>query len=215
MEPANKRKGRAPAGQDPAKRRQILDGAYRVFLDRGFDAASMNDITREAGVSKGTIYVYFRSKEDLLEALVDDERSRLSGEMLAIFEQDGPFESLLQRFAAALIRLSTRADAIRAQRTIIAISERMPALGRRYRRQGPLETRRALAAFLSARMATRGARLEDPETVASVFIDLCAGRLVAERLYGMESAEPGDTEIADAARRAVGVFCAALDAGVL
>lgn len=51
--------GRFAAGEDPAKRRQILDGAKRVFMRMGFDAASMNDVTREAGVSKGTLYVYF------------------------------------------------------------------------------------------------------------------------------------------------------------
>ena len=52
------RPSRIAAGQDPAKRKQILDGARRVFSQMGFDAASMNDITREAGVSKGTIYVW-------------------------------------------------------------------------------------------------------------------------------------------------------------
>jgi len=41
------------------KRRQIIDGACRVFLERGFDAASMGEIAREAHVSKGTLYVYF------------------------------------------------------------------------------------------------------------------------------------------------------------
>ena len=56
------RKGRPAAGQDPVKRKQIIEGARRVFITVGFDAASMNDITREAGVSKGTIYVYFNNK---------------------------------------------------------------------------------------------------------------------------------------------------------
>ena len=68
------RRGRPAAGQDPAKRQQIIEGARRVFIDMGFDAASMNDITREAGVSKGTIYVYFANKEELFEALIEEER---------------------------------------------------------------------------------------------------------------------------------------------
>ena len=45
--------GRHAAGEDPAKRAQILEGARQVFMNVGFDAASMNDITRAAGVSKG------------------------------------------------------------------------------------------------------------------------------------------------------------------
>jgi AcrR family transcriptional regulator len=54
--------------EDSAKRRQIMDGARKVFLAEGFDAASMGEIARKAGVSKGTLYVYFDSKERLFEA---------------------------------------------------------------------------------------------------------------------------------------------------
>ena len=61
---------------DSAKRRQIIDGARRMFLAQGFDAASMNDIAREAGVSKGTLYVYFKSKEELFEAIVEEQCRR-------------------------------------------------------------------------------------------------------------------------------------------
>src|SRR5579872_2689987 len=59
--------------EDSAKRRQILDGARAVFLAQGFDAASMGEIARAAGVSKGTLYVYFKHKEELFEAIVEEE----------------------------------------------------------------------------------------------------------------------------------------------
>ena len=49
----------ATALDGSAKRRQIMEGARTVFLAAGFDGASMNDIARVAGVSKGTLYVYF------------------------------------------------------------------------------------------------------------------------------------------------------------
>src|SRR5881394_1049830 len=56
-----------------AKRCQIIEGARRVFLAQGFDAASMGEIARAAGVSKGTLYVYFANKEELFEAIVEQE----------------------------------------------------------------------------------------------------------------------------------------------
>ena len=62
---------------DPAKRATILDGAARVFLEKGFDAAGVNDICRAAGVSKSTLYVYFDTKETLFSTLVEHERERL------------------------------------------------------------------------------------------------------------------------------------------
>src|SRR3978361_612241 len=59
--------------EDSSKRRQILDGARKLFLDLGFDAASMGEIARAAGVSKGTLYVYFADKNRLFEAIVEEE----------------------------------------------------------------------------------------------------------------------------------------------
>jgi AcrR family transcriptional regulator len=67
------RSGRRVAGQDPVKRNQILDGAKRCFLEVGFDAASMNDLTAAAGVSKGTLYVYFQDKAAILSELIERE----------------------------------------------------------------------------------------------------------------------------------------------
>src|SRR5271163_2999619 len=59
--------------EDSSKRRQILAGARAVFLDLGFDGASMGEIARSAGVSKGTLYVYFADKSRLFEAIVEEE----------------------------------------------------------------------------------------------------------------------------------------------
>jgi len=58
--------------EDTSKRRQILDGARKVFMDLGFDGASMGEIARSAGVSKGTLYVYFADKSRLFEAIVEE-----------------------------------------------------------------------------------------------------------------------------------------------
>src|SRR5688572_17115475 len=48
---------------------ELLDCAQRLFFERGYDGTTVNDIIREAGVSKGAFYHYFVSKEALLEAL--------------------------------------------------------------------------------------------------------------------------------------------------
>ena len=63
-----------------------MDGARRAFL-AGFDAASMNDVARAAGVSKGTLYAYFDSKEQLFEAMIREERAQ-QPERLCLFPDD-------------------------------------------------------------------------------------------------------------------------------
>ena len=79
---------RGTTAQESDKRRQILEGARTVFLSAGFDGASMGEIARAAGVSKGTLYVYFDSKEALFEALILQEKSSLA-ETLFTFDAGG------------------------------------------------------------------------------------------------------------------------------
>ena len=60
-----------------------------VFMSAGFDGASMNDVARAAGVSKGTLYAYFDSKEQLFEALIREERAQ-QAERSIVFPADEP-----------------------------------------------------------------------------------------------------------------------------
>ena len=144
------RRGRPAAGQDPAKRQQIIDGARRVFIDMGFDAASMNDITREAGVSKGTIYVYFASKEELFEALIEEERCAIFNDLYTALEQGGDVRDTLIRFGVALATKITSEKVTRAQRTVIGICERIPELGARFYERGPKHGHAKLMSFMNA-----------------------------------------------------------------
>ncbi len=114
----------------------------------GFDAASMNDITREAGVSKGTIYVYFANKVELFEALVDEERCGMFNNMYDVPNQGGNLRETLIRFGVALVSKVTSKKAIMAQRVVIGASERIPKLGARFYEQGPLHGHAKLQAFL-------------------------------------------------------------------
>ena len=102
-----RRRGRPGAGQDPAKRRQIIEGARRVFIEMGFDAASMNDITRAAGVSKGTIYVYFASKEELFVALIEEERRTIFVNLYEALERGGTVRDTLTSYGTTLVRKIT------------------------------------------------------------------------------------------------------------
>lgn len=56
---------------DVDKRQLILDAATRVFAERGFFAAQVADVARRAGIAAGTVYLYFKSKDDLLISLFD------------------------------------------------------------------------------------------------------------------------------------------------
>jgi len=69
------------AAKSTDKRARIMDAAIKVFAERGFHTATVAEIARAAGVADGTIYLYFKSKDDLLLRLFDEKMSVLLLEM--------------------------------------------------------------------------------------------------------------------------------------
>src|ERR1700759_4426954 len=95
---------RLAGDDDSSKRRQILDGASKVFMDLGFDGASMGEIARAAGVSKGTLYVYFADKSRLFEAIVEEEMIEQS-KVAFNFDPTRDVGITLREFGQAYIQL--------------------------------------------------------------------------------------------------------------
>jgi AcrR family transcriptional regulator len=193
------------AGQDPQKRRQILAGARKVFLKHGFDAASMNDIARVAGVSKGTLYVYFESKERLFTALMHDERSQQD---IHADPDDHDVEAVLTRLGRDFVTFLSSPHVIRAKRTIMAIIERMPELAADFYRDGPVLCIADLTTYLEAQVKAGVLDIDDCGLAAHQFIDLTQAGIIKPLLYGTEarvSAERIDRTV----RSAVRVFLAA------
>src|ERR1700680_5224731 len=114
--------------EESSKRRQILDGAKRVFMDLGFDGASMGEIARSAGVSKGTLYVYFADKNRLFEAIVE-EKALEQGKVAFNFDPERDVTTALTEFGQAYIQLLCRPGGGSATRTAMAIAERKPEGG--------------------------------------------------------------------------------------
>src|SRR5437764_5717754 len=106
--------------EDSSKRRQILDGARKVFMDLGFDGASMGEIARFAGVSKGTLYVYFADKNRLFEAIAE-ETALEQGEIAFSFDPASDVATTLREFGSAYIAMVCTPDGGSAIRTVMAI----------------------------------------------------------------------------------------------
>src|SRR5579859_1520846 len=78
------RRGERSRGGD--KRERILDAAVRVFAKKGFHATRVSEVAKAAGVADGTIYLYFKSKDELLVSLFEDRVERL----LAFLQRELP-----------------------------------------------------------------------------------------------------------------------------
>ncbi len=200
------RRGRLAAGQDPAKRKQIIDGARRVFIDMGFDAASMNDITREAGVSKGTIYVYFANKEELFEALIECERQTIFANLYDALESEGDIREVLIRYGIALALKITFPTVLKAQRTVISICERMPELGVRFYERGPKRGHDKLAEYLARAVEAGELSIPDIDLAAYQFADLCMAGFFRQCIFGYRTKPPSEDEIRHVVTSGVDVF---------
>jgi TetR/AcrR family transcriptional regulator, repressor of fatR-cypB operon len=89
MNTATKRKpGRPPAG--PERRDAIMDAALQCFVDRGFHGTAIPDIATRAGIAAGTIYHYFGSKEELVNALFRKWKTEIARRVFTAFPQGAP-----------------------------------------------------------------------------------------------------------------------------
>ncbi len=157
--------------EDSSKRRQILDGARKVFMDLGFDAASMNEIARSAGVSKGTLYVYFADKNRLFEAILENEALE-QGKVVFNLDPARGVETTLREFGQAYMALLSRPGGGSWIRTVMAIAERMPEVGRRYYENVLEKTINRLAAYLEARVEASDLAIADCQLAASQFMQI-------------------------------------------
>ena len=176
--------------EDSSKRRQILDGARKVFMDLGFDGASMGEIARAAAVSKGTLYVYFADKSALFEAIVEEE-SLQHGQVVFNFDPARDVETTLKEFGRAYIQLICRPGGGSAIRTVMAIAERMPDVGRRYYDRVLDKSINRLAEYLKAHIAPGDLAIEDCHLAASQFMELCKATLFLPFIF---QAEPAPSE---------------------
>lgn len=201
--------GRFAAGEDPTKREQILDGAWRVFRSKGFDAASMNDITKEAGVSKGTIYVYFANKEELYGALIDEHRSRFAQSMRNILAGSEEVELGLRRYGEAFIHKLTCTDMIPAMRSVLGVVDRMPTLSRRFFIAAPNNVRSVLEDFIRIHVEKGNLFVDDVDLAARQYIELSSGTIFKLRLFGEIEGELPKEEVDRIVSSAIRVFMAA------
>jgi AcrR family transcriptional regulator len=115
---------------------EILDAALRVFSEKGFAAARMEDIAKAAGVTKGTIYLYFENKESVFKNLILD----LVGDMLGAVEMQmiayrGPVRDLLTFVLKNVALVLVQSDRVALPKIIIAEAGNFPELAEFYKRE--------------------------------------------------------------------------------
>ena len=175
----------------------IQEATLRVIARKGMAAATVQEIADEAGVAKGTIYLYFRDRDELVEKAFDGAMTQLIARIDAVIDQELPFEEKIRAIMAAkLAFFGENREFFRLYLTL-----RMPEEGgTRQRRQKqnchPRYRARAekLAAVLQQAMERGEIRELDPYRLA-LFIIEGSTAVILERLT--EDSSPADAADAD------------------
>lgn len=201
-DPAKLPSARSPGSTDKHKR--ILAAAREVFIQHGFQAASMDLVAAVAGVSKVTIYSKFGSKQELFSAIVDDICEQiLAMEIVLPGAVESSYEGLTElaiRYALVLYD----PEVLALVRLAIGENHDEKLLGRLYYQAGPARARAGLARLLRAMSDSGDLAIDDPELAADQFVALLQPR----RYYALldPAASPSAEEIEQIARVGTEVF---------
>ena len=165
---APRRRGRPV---DATKQDLILSVATDIFLERGFQGASMNLVASRAGVSKNTIYARFQNKQDLFAAIIDRLAGQLAATIVSFTLDDVPPEQALPRLGKAYLELALAPSSLAIHRTVVAEAIRIPGLGRMIFENGPEQLIGALSDYLRR----HDLPMADPDLAAEEFFGMILG----------------------------------------
>jgi AcrR family transcriptional regulator len=182
---------------------QLRARASELFLERGYDGVSVDDIVREVGGSKTNVYSFYGGKDGLflavMDAILEDlvlplKRLKLGGLSL---------EAGLRKFARALLAVLLEERHLAFQRLVIAEALRHPQLGLTWYRKGPALTRSVLQSFLVEHKTLGHVRQDvDLPQAAVLFHDMIVGDLLNRAMMAIEGG-PKPRQIEMTIRQAV------------
>jgi len=172
------------------RRSEILDAARRVFARKGFALGIMDEIAREAGIAKGTIYLYFSSKNDVYKALLDHDMRILQESTI---ERIGSAATLRDKIRAFLLTRLENADARRAFFRIMDSERSNLTMTRRQYRDFLHEPVQLLSDAIQAAVRSREIRAIDPERAAWLIADAVRGAI--QRRLLSQSPSPTDDDV--------------------
>ena len=150
----------------------ILDTARQMFLERGYDATSLDDVAAASGVSKTTVYNNFRDKEGLFSAVVltvTERAEQIISELAGTLDTDEPLAARLTAVARALAYGVLNPDVVQLRRLAISEALRFPDIVTAYWDRAPARTLALLTESFTQMAAQGELDTDDPAAAAALF----------------------------------------------
>lgn len=178
-----------------ARRKAIVDAAWEVFKASGFERTSMSDISARVGGSKATLYSYFKSKDELFAAAMEQAVSERLEDAFSQVRAAGDIKKRLLSFARIYMEMRLAPDMIAADRALIAQADQSD-LGLVLMRRFVVPEWEKLAGTLEQEMEAGRLRQALPYLAAIHFRGLIECDLLERRLHGDDTITPEEVESA-------------------
>lgn len=165
---------------------QMLISASRLFLERGFDAVSMDAVAEAVPVSKRTLYDHFGDKNGLFIAVMQNRCQQLFTALEETTQENADIEEVLTQVGEHFLSTVLNTDAVNMYRTIITKSQQFPELGKLFYESGPKRTRSIIAQYLKKAQKQGLIEVVDPELSASMFVGMLLNRIQMQCLLGQK-----------------------------
>ncbi len=195
------------AARSGRKVEQVIAGARTVFMRAGFEGASVDEIAREAGVSKATLYSYFSDKRLLFMEVAKAECQSQAEAAVDEIDFAAPVDVVLKQAARRMTRFFLSDVGQQVYRIVVAESGRFPELGREFWESGPKQVREILGSYFRAAIERGELKIDDIELAADQFPELCKARLHTRLMIGIQK-EFSEEEIDRVIDGAVEMFMA-------
>ena len=166
-------------GQGETVRREIVEAANRLFYHRGYNRTSFSDIAAAAGIPRGNFYYYFKSKDDILGAVIDARIERIRAALAEWDAADSDPRRRLKRFVQMI--LHSEKDLVRYGCSVgslnIELGKAQPALKAKAKKMFDL-----YRDWLAVQLAALG--YEDASSVALRLLGRAQGVAVLTQVYG-------------------------------
>lgn len=176
-------------GRGEARRRAFLRAARDVFVEQGYEAASMNEVVRRAGGSMTTLYAQFGSKEGLFLAVAEEQHQRALAALIPEEAEDLPLEQALQAIGERYLRRLFEPETLAMFRIVIGEGRTFPDAVRRILFSAGDRVRVAVADY----MHKHGLPTANPDADASYFVEMLRSRhhyrALADAAYRLTDAE--------------------------
>jgi AcrR family transcriptional regulator len=193
------------AGQK--RRRAMVGAAYRLFMEKGFAAVSVDEIIRVSKGSKSSLYKFFGDKEGILRAVIESLADEFLREIHLEFPSAKTPREALNRVGMVFADLALSDNAINQHRHAVSHAKAFPYLAKLWYESGPKRTMDGFADFLEKETAAGRLRITDPARAAWFFLGMIIFHDNMRRLVCLPPSERPERE--KMVSEAVEVFLAA------